>query len=165
MTFSVIYGTPSLLKQNWCMIYRREIFIEGVVFMLILLWVYTSLSKILVFNQFKVQMSMQTVPNFSKPVLPYFLPLAELFLATLLMSRVTRIMGLWLSSFFMIVFTGYILLVITGSFGRVPCSCGGIFEKLGWTAHFIVNLIILLFTLTASFISLKKGGVVKHKTL
>ncbi len=40
-------------------------------------------------------------------------------------------------------FTVYIGLVLTGLFGRVPCSCGGVLSSLGWEAHFLFNVCIL----------------------
>jgi hypothetical protein len=40
-------------------------------------------------------------------------------------------------------FTGYVALVLTGIFGRIPCSCGGIVSALGWGEHLILNIALL----------------------
>src|SRR5690606_23761035 len=44
---------------------------------------------------------------------------------------------------FMTAFTVYIYLILNYS-PFVPCSCGGILEKMGWTEHLWFNIIITL---------------------
>jgi hypothetical protein len=52
--------------------------------------------------------------------------------------------GFYLSALLLIIFTGYIALVLLNYFGRVPCSCGGVIRTLGWGLHLIFNVFFLL---------------------
>ena len=47
------------------------------------------------------------------------------------------------SSLVLTVFTTYVGLIWVGAFPRVPCSCAGILESLGWAEHFGLNLICI----------------------
>ena len=77
----------------------------------------------------------------------------------LLCINATRLTGLYLSFFLMIAFTVYIFLILNYS-DFVPCSCGGIIEKLGWTEHMIFNICFALCALAAIGITEKEKGTV-----
>ena len=49
---------------------------------------------------------------------------------------------------FLSAFTVYIYLILNYS-DFVPCSCGGILEKLGWTEHLIFNGICVIMGVVA----------------
>jgi putative oxidoreductase len=59
----------------------------------------------------------------------------------------------------MTVFTGYVILVLINFFGRVPCSCGGVIQVLGWKTHMVFNLFFLLLTGLGILIITKKRRV------
>jgi hypothetical protein len=40
-------------------------------------------------------------------------------------------------------FTTYIFLILNFS-DYIPCSCGGVLEKMGWTEHIVFNLIFIV---------------------
>ncbi|PHR88492.1 MAG: hypothetical protein COA80_17985 [Leeuwenhoekiella sp.] len=106
---------------------------------LILLWVYAATSKLLEFEQFKIQMSQV---SFLKPVaglLAWIIPLLEYSLATLLLLPKTRRLGLLGSAILMSVFTVYIAGMISFS-PELPCSCGGIINNLTWQQHLLFNI-------------------------
>jgi putative oxidoreductase len=121
---------------------------------------YAALSKLLDFSHFITQIKIQALPDLAKPLLPVAIPVAEITAAILLLFNNTQRAGLWMSIILMLLFTGYIVLVLMNVFGRIPCSCGGILEQMSWTTHLFFNLIIDLMTITAITISQKKGGVV-----
>lgn len=79
---------------------------------------------------------------FSRPVnnlLAYVLPVVEMGAVILLVIHRTRLTGLFLS-LLMLLFTGYVAVVLLNVFGRIPCSCGGVIELLGWKAHLVFNI-------------------------
>lgn len=117
--------------------------LTGIVFLLILLWVYTATSKLVDLTEFKRQLANQTFGKSVAAILLWFVPISELFAALLLLFSKTRFAGFILSSFLMLLFTGYIALVLSGFYDRVPCSCGGVLKQLGWQAHFWFNLFFL----------------------
>lgn len=118
--------------------------IDIAVFLLILLFVYTALSKLIDFHNFQGEMYNQTFPHVLATIFIWTLPEIELIAAGLLFFEHTRLAGLYLSSILLLLFTGYIGLVLVNYFGRVPCSCGGVIKILGWKLHFIFNLFFLL---------------------
>jgi uncharacterized membrane protein YphA (DoxX/SURF4 family) len=59
-----------------------------------------------------------------------------------------RLIGLYASFFFMILFTGYIVAILRFS-SYIPCSCGGILQKMSWTQHLIFNIGFLLLAVIA----------------
>ena len=130
---------------------KYSIISQIIVFLLILLFVYTATSKLLDFGQFKVQMYNQTLPHVGVIILIWTLPPFEILTALLLLFQKTRLEGLYLSIFLMVLFTGYIILILLGYFGRVPCSCGGVIKTLGWKNHLLFNLFFLMLSFLGIF--------------
>lgn len=129
--------------------------------LLILLWLYAALSKLFDFAHFQRQMEIQVFPLTIARLLVWVIPAYEFLLAGLLLFPKNKAPGLWGSFCLMGAFTVYIMLILTRVFERVPCSCGGILQRMGWTTHFIFNLAwLLLIGLTLLFMDEKKGGAV-----
>lgn len=129
-------------------------------FLLILLWVYSSLSKVFRFEVFRQQMAVQALPDILKAPLTYIVPTIELFAAGLLIFDPSKNAGFRLSALLMTVFTVYVGYVVMGLSDHHPCSCGGILGRMGWTAHFLFNVSFLLLTFVAIYLTKRteKGG-------
>ncbi|MDR7130988.1 putative membrane protein YphA (DoxX/SURF4 family) [Algoriphagus sp. 4150] len=108
--------------------------------LLILLWIYTGMDKLLRFGASRDSFHNQTFPGELAEVLAYAVPIAELLLAVLLLFSVTRWWGYLGSILLLTVFITYVGLIWVGAFPRVPCNCAGILNSLGWAAHFWMNL-------------------------
>lgn len=119
---------------------KRKIVLEILSSLLILLFVYTSVSKWLDFNRFVGEMNNQPFPNWITPILVWTLPAAEVIIAALLMFEKTQLSGFRASLVLMLLFTVYTLFVLLNIFDRVPCSCGGVIENLSWGQHLVFNL-------------------------
>lgn len=61
-----------------------------------------------------------------------------------------------LSTLLMTAFTIYIVLIISGYFPKVPCTCGGVIRALGWKAHLVFNLIFLSAAILALYSTRKR---------
>jgi putative oxidoreductase len=120
--------------------------IELVRFLLIILWVYTAVTKLSDFRSFRVQMQIQPLPLWLTRTLVYLIPGSEIIAAALLLFVSTLKAGLYLTLVLMSVFTGYIGLVLLNYFGRTPCSCGGVIGLLNWQTHFLFNIFFVLLT-------------------
>jgi len=121
----------------------RAAFLTFICTLLVLLWVYTAGSKLSDFAEFKRQLANQTFGKNAASLLLWFIPLSEIVAALLLLFSKTRVFGLILSAILMCLFTGYIGLVLTGYYDRMPCSCGGVLKDMGWHLHFWFNLYFL----------------------
>jgi len=108
--------------------------------LLILLWTYTGLDKLIQFEASRKAFLNQPMPNELEEVLAYVIPVSELLLALLLLFSITRWWGYLGSILLLTVFTSYVGLIWVGAFPRVPCNCAGILESLGWAEHFFLNL-------------------------
>jgi putative oxidoreductase len=119
---------------------KRNLIIEVICSLLILLFVYTASSKLIALTTTYQEMNNQPFPNWMTPYLVWGISLLELAIASLLLFNRTKKAGLWSSLILMTLFTGYIGAILLRFFDRVPCSCGGVLKQLGWTNHLYFNL-------------------------
>lgn len=125
---------------NWrCKGYVSEV----CALLLSLLFTYTAISKLYDWEGTKNGLYNQVFAKELADLLLYGLPPVELLAAVFLLITKKRKLGFWLSAILMTVFSLYIGIVMTGVFGRIPCSCGGILNSLGWGEHLVFNLIFL----------------------
>lgn len=121
----------------------------------ILLFMYASISKILDFANFQVQIAQSPVLNTYAGSVSYAVIISELTAVFLLLFRKSRLLGLYLSLIIMSAFTIYIYLILNFS-DSIPCSCGGVLEKMDWTDHMVFNLVCVLLVIIAIVGSGKK---------
>ncbi|RZK60208.1 MAG: hypothetical protein EOO91_02170 [Pedobacter sp.] len=110
--------------------------------LLVLLWTYSSLSKLMDFKLFKSQLEGQSLGAFTAS-LAWAVPMCESIVCLLLLSKATRTMGLWLSIILLISFTAYISLTLMDYFEKRPCSCGGVLSGMSWNTHLLFNLFFI----------------------
>ena len=125
---------------------KKEYYIQGCRYLLIVLWIYAAGSKLWFYTAFKIQLSRQLLPQRSIPVLQWLIPAIEITAVVLLSFQRTLGKGFLLTFLLMLTFTVYIGLGLAHVYDKVPCSCGGILGKLGWRSHFAFNI---LFTIIA----------------
>lgn len=123
----------------------------------ILLFVYAAVSKIMDFEAFQVQLAQSPLLSAYAGLISYAVIVAELIIVGLLCFNRTRLTGLYASFGLMISFTVYIYLILNYS-EFVPCSCGGILEKMGWTEHLIFNIVCIILAFIALMIIEKRMG-------
>lgn len=105
----------------------------------IILFIYAAASKMLDFENFQVQLAQSPLLSAYAGFVSYGVIILELAIVGLLCFHASRLLGLYASFAIMIAFTVYIFLILNYS-DFVPCSCGGILEKMGWTEHLIFNI-------------------------
>jgi hypothetical protein len=119
---------------------KKNAIVEMISALLLFLFTYTALSKLLDFAKFKYQISQSPfITNISWLVI-WSIPLAELIISILLVFKLTRLAGLYLSFFLMLLFTGYVFIMLRYS-SYLPCSCGGVLSIMSWKQHFVFNLV------------------------
>lgn len=113
----------------------------------IVLFIYASVSKMLDFENFQVQLGQSPLLSAYAGVISYGVIGLEIGIAVLLLFSKGRQIGLYASFGLMVAFTVYIYLILNYS-DFVPCSCGGILEKMSWDQHFVFNIgcVLLAFT-------------------
>ncbi|TXF77796.1 DoxX family protein [Chryseobacterium sp.] len=118
---------------------RKVLAVQIISYFFVLLFCYAAVSKMLDFENFQVQIGQSPLLSAYAGFVSYAVIAAELVIAGLLLYERTRLVGLYASFTLMVAFTVYIYLILNYS-DFVPCSCGGILEKMGWTEHLIFNV-------------------------
>lgn len=113
--------------------------VEFISYFFILLFCYAGISKIMDFENFQLQISESPLLSVYAGFIPFAIIILELIIAGLLCYRKTRNIGLIGSFILMLIFTGYIFFIIRTS-ENLPCSCGGILEKMSWHQHLYFNI-------------------------
>lgn len=118
---------------------RQGKFAAYISYFFILLFCYAGYSKRLDFENFQVQIAQSPLLSAYAGFVSYAVIVAELLIIVLLLIPRSRIAGLYASLAIMTAFTIYIYLILNYS-DFIPCSCGGILEKMGWIEHLVFNL-------------------------
>lgn len=124
-------------------------------YLFILLFVYAAVSKLLDFQNFQAQLGQSPLLSLYAVFVSFAVPTLEIILSILLSFSKTRLLGLIGSTLLMVMFTTYIVIILNFS-SFIPCSCGGILEKLGWTEHLIFNALFILLGTIAILITAPK---------
>lgn len=122
---------------------KTRILTQCIAAVLILLFCYTAIAKLMDVDEFRRQLANQELPRWSKPALIWLIPGSEILVSMLLMIPATRIIGFYSSAFLMTLFSGYMALVVLGYFDRVPCSCGGVLKSMSFPVHLAFNFFFL----------------------
>ena len=120
------------------------LFISGI---LITLWIYAAISKLLNFHRFNQALMTQVFPKWIGKILLYVLPITELALVVLILIPKTRLLGMYSSFFLMLLFTIYVGGAVFQIYSRYPCACGGLFNRIGWYKHLKFNIFLTLIAL------------------
>jgi len=135
---------------------KKQVMIECVAALLIVLFLYASLSKFLDFKTFVGEMNNQPMPNSWTPFLVWIIPCSEVAIALALLFEYTRLLGLYASVVLMTLFTLYTLVILLHFFSYIPCSCGGVIKKLTWGQHLVFNLFFMALSIFGTILQRSK---------
>ncbi len=121
----------------------RNTIISALCNVYIVLFIYTATSKLLDFGQFKIQLGQSPIITAYADWVAWGIPLTELLIAGLFLFPKLIRTAFYSSYSLMTMFTTYIFLILNFS-DYIPCSCGGVLEKMGWTEHIVFNLIFIV---------------------
>jgi len=128
----------------------KSILINLVSYSYILLFTYAGFSKLLDYQNFTVQLGQSPLLSAYSQTIGYTVPLLEFLIVLLLVISKYRYTGLLASFSLMVMFTTYIFIILHYS-SFIPCSCGGILEKLNWQQHLLFNLVFVALALLGIF--------------
>jgi hypothetical protein len=151
---------------------KRKIAVEVIAALLIILFIYTGLNKLIDYGTFKFQLGRSPYLQRLAGLIAATLPTGELLVALALIFKPTKLLGLYASFFLMTLFTGYVWIMLNNSY-YLPCSCGGILSAMSWRDHFIFNSaftiiamlgVILQSNINISILSKNKNGICLNDT-
>jgi len=135
---------------------RRQVLIECISALLIMLFLYASVSKFLDFRTFTGEMNNQPLPNSWTPFLVWFIPGSEIAISLALIAERTRLAGFYAALILMGLFTIYTAIILFHFFSYIPCSCGGVIKKLTWKQHLAFNLFFVALSVCGIILQRRK---------
>ncbi|MDR7371069.1 MauE/DoxX family redox-associated membrane protein [Flavobacterium aquidurense] len=127
---------------------NKSLIVEIISLLYILLFIYAAISKILDFENFQVQLGQSPILSAFASWISWLVPIIEIIISLLLCIPKFRNFGLFGAFSLMIMFTAYIFIVLHFS-SFVPCSCGGILEKMSWNIHLFFNVLFVFLAAAA----------------
>lgn len=125
----------------------KNLILELICLLYIFLFVYAAVSKLMDFENFRIQLGQSPLLSAFAYWVSILVPITELLICVLLIIPRFRLIGLFASYALMVTFTAYIFIVLHYT-SFIPCSCGGVLEKLNWTEHLIFNGIFVVLALS-----------------
>lgn len=131
-----------------------EVFLHGVCSLFGLLFVYAAANKLMEYDKFLLQMSKSPIITDFASIFVWMIPALEIVISIMLFVESLRLLGLFASLALMSLFTAYIYAILKFS-DTMPCSCGGILEKLGWEEHLIFNIVFVVLAIVGIVLQTK----------
>lgn len=142
---------------------KKTITLEVITCLLILLFIYAGLSKLLDYQAFKVELGKSPLLTAFADWVALVIPTVEIIIAGILVLPRWRWIGLYAAYTLMLMFTIYIIIILKFS-DYIPCSCGGVLQNMSWGTHLVFNAAFVLLALAGimlcdvpnSFVAIKK---------
>ncbi|RPD41115.1 MauE/DoxX family redox-associated membrane protein [Chitinophaga barathri] len=119
----------------------NKVIVEVIVGILLIVWLHTSISKLMDFSSLKIQMSQSPVFYKFTTLAAIAGPGLEILLSILLIFKRTRLLGFIGSFLLMVFFTWYVSYLMV-TMPNLPCNCGGIVGWLNWPQHLALNIFL-----------------------
>lgn len=138
---------------------KKRLAVEIIALLFVILFLYTGIAKLMEFDIFQEQLNDSPILEPVAPFVAWGLPITEFIVSLALFIPKYRQLGLYASFILMILFTGYVAWLLAFA-PELPCSCGGIMEKLSWQAHLVVNIALVGLALTGIILAkkIKRNG-------
>lgn len=125
----------------------KQFLVDVICYLFVLLFLYAATSKLLDYDKFELQISKSPIITEFANILVWLVPGSEIVISIMLLIERTRMLGLFAAFTLMLLFTFYIYAILNFS-DSIPCSCGGVLEKMTWNQHLIFNMVFVLLALT-----------------
>lgn len=136
---------------------KKQFVADFIASLFILLFVYAALSKLLDYDEFRVQVSKSPLLTAFTGWVIWLVPALEMVVALLLAIPRWRLPALYASFTLMVTFTAYIVAILRFS-DFIPCSCGGILQNMSWNQHLVFNVVFIVLALTGVLLYSRNTG-------
>lgn len=140
---------------------KQETAIKIICTLLVFLFAYAAISKLLDYSTFHVQLSQSPYITSFANVIAWALPVAELLVAVSFGFSNLRLYAFYAALFLLSLFTAYLIAMLNFSY-YIPCSCGGLLSSLSWKQHIVFNIVFILLSLTGIRLSAVEVSVKKY---
>ena len=122
---------------------KRATIVEIIALLFVILFLYTGIAKLMDYDVAKEQIGLTPLLAPVAKAIVIVLPIAEIITAVLLFIPRTRKIGLYASVGLMLLFTTYIAYILNYN-KHLPCTCGGVLQRMSWPQHLVFNVIFVL---------------------
>ena len=126
---------------------KHDTSIKIICALLVFLFAYAAISKLLDYSTFRVQLSQSPYITRFANAIAWVLPVVELTLAVSFAFSSLRLYALYAALFLLSLFTAYLVAMLNFSY-YIPCSCGGLLSSLSWKQHIVFNIVFIILSLT-----------------
>lgn len=142
---------------------RKNIIII-ICYLYVVMFIYAATSKLIDFENFKIQLGQSPLLSSFASWVTITIPISEFIISVLLLFPKFRFIGLFSAYTLMVMFSSYIYIILNyGTF--IPCSCGGILEKMTWGQHLIFNICFIILAAIAILLISPNNILIIRKTL
>jgi cytochrome c oxidase subunit IV len=134
---------------------NKETAIKIICTLLVFLFAYAAISKLLDYSTFQVQLSQSPYITRFANVIASALPAVELIVAVSFAFSHLRLFAFYAALFLLSLFTAYLVAMLNFSY-YIPCSCGGLLSSLSWKEHILFNIVFILLSLTGIHLSVNE---------
>ena len=127
---------------------KKQIVTEIACYLLIVLFTYAAVSKLMDVEKFRIQIGQSPLLTAHVSWVAWAIPISEILISLALVISRFRLVGLYASFSLMLMFTVYIIAILQFS-EHIPCSCGGVLQNMGWTEHLVFNIGFVIVSLIA----------------
>jgi putative oxidoreductase len=134
---------------------KKNILINTIVFLFMLLFLYTGLSKLIFYHDTYFAWEQSPLLQPVVGILVILIPALEIVTSIGLWIEATRKKAFYMTLFLMIGFTLYVVyMLLFFPPDHRPCNCGGIITQMNWQQHLLFNVLFTMLALLG--LSLKK---------
>lgn len=130
-------------SKGWMSDKARRVVVDVICYLFVLLFLYAATSKLMDYDKFQLQISKSPIITDFASVLVWLVPGLEIVISLALLIERTRLIGLYAAFALMLLFTFYIYAILNYS-DSIPCSCGGVLQKMTWDQHLIFNIVFVV---------------------
>jgi hypothetical protein len=148
---------------------KKAIIVDIISSLYALLFLYTGVNKLVSHDLFVASMQKSPILHPYAPFLAITVPALEIMIALALVAPMYmqlprwRVRGLYSGTLLMALFTGYVWYILYTSPHNLPCSCGGIIQKMNWHQHLYFNTGFTLLGILACWLNSRLPKEETHK--
>lgn len=159
----VLKMETTMHKQSkvWLSYKTKSTLVDIICYLFVLLFLYAATSKLMEYDKFQLQMSKSPIITDYAHILVWMVPVMEIIISIMLLTERTKMIGLFAAFGLMSLFTVYIYAILNYT-DSIPCSCGGVLERLGWTEHLIFNIAFVVLAVAGILLQAK---IIKKKAI
>lgn len=135
-------------------LFKKKTLLDIICYAFFILFLYAAFSKLFDYEKSELQMSKSPIITDFAFILVWLVPAIEIIIAITLLIPRTMMLALYASLGLMSLFTAYIVAILYFT-DTIPCSCGGVLEKMSWDEHLVFNLFFIALAITAILLHTK----------